>query len=227
MAQVKQLAKPDTVKQAKPKPAKPGARVKPGSQPVSAPGALPDKPGLNERLLAQVIRVLELRQRKATSSTKTRGEVRGGGRKPWRQKGTGRARVGSIRSPIWRGGGIVFGPQTERHYKLAIPRSMKTRALDQLIKLKKTEGSLKIIEQWPFKQGKTKEAIGLLKELGKEGTFLFLSEKFGDAMKRATRNLPNVRLETIHNVNARDILLMDMVVIDKAAHEKLKERLTP
>jgi len=184
------------------------------------------KTDFNPQLISQVIRVLELRQRKATSSTKTRGEVSGGGRKPWKQKGTGRARAGSIRSPIWRGGGAVFGPRPERHYKLEIPQAMKTLALEQLLKLKKSEGNLTIIDQWPFKQGKTKEAVKFIGESGKDGKLVLLSEKLSEPMKRATRNLPNVHLQTIQNVNAKDILYSDVVVVDKVSYQKLQERLS-
>lgn len=185
------------------------------------------KPVLNAKLIAQVIRVLQLRQRKATSATKTRGDVAGGGRKPWKQKGTGRARHGSIRSPIWRGGGIVFGPQRERHYKLDIPVGMKKRALEQLLEVRHKDGSLITVPSWQFKQGKTKEAIAMLAGLGKEGTFLLITEKLSEQMKRATRNLQFVNLNTVQNVNAKDILFVDYVVVDKPSYEKLKERLNP
>ncbi|MBI3261356.1 50S ribosomal protein L4, partial [Candidatus Berkelbacteria bacterium] len=161
---------------------------KPDVQPVTTPGvskpvAKKVKPVLNAQLIAQVIRVLELRQRKATSATKTRGDVSGGGRKPWKQKGTGRARAGSSRSPIWRGGGIVFGPHRERHYKFNIPTQMKRNALKELLDNKGQDGSLITVPSFEFKTGKTKEAIALLAKLGKEGTFLLISEKPSEEMK--------------------------------------------
>lgn len=203
---------------------------KPSVQPVDTPGVSnakksPDILEPNLKLIAQVVRVLELRQRKGTSSTKTRGEVRGGGRKPWKQKGTGRARHGSIRSPIWRGGGVVFGPRPERHYKLEVPQAMRNLAAAQLLDVKKAEDNLVTVEQWPFKQGKTKEAIKFLEGVKQKGTYLLLSETLPDAMKRATSNLPDVHLQTIHNVNARDILYSDVVVVDKTSLEKLNNRL--
>ena len=202
---------------------------KPDVQPVATPGVHePVKKGkavLNAQLIAQVIRVLELRQRKATSATKTRGEVAGGGRKPWKQKGTGRARHGSIRSPIWRGGGIVFGPQRERHYKLEVPTTMKTKALKELLDARGRDASLITIPNFEFKAGKTKEAIALLASLGKEGTFLLITEKPSEEMKRATRNLQFVNLNTVQNVNAKDILYPDYVVVDKASLTKLNERI--
>lgn len=202
---------------------------KPDVQRVTTPGVAKSvskkvKPELNAQLIAQVIRVLELRQRKATSATKTRGDVAGGGRKPWKQKGTGRARHGSIRSPIWRGGGIVFGPHRERHYKFEVPTKMKSRALSELLDARQAEGSLLTVPSWQFKQGKTKEAIAMLAGLGKEGTFLLISEKLSDEMKRATRNLQFVNLNTVQNVNAKDILFTDYVVVDKPSYEKLNER---
>ncbi|MFY9484026.1 MAG: 50S ribosomal protein L4 [Patescibacteria group bacterium] len=208
---------------------------KPDVKPVTTPGVVKvvksapkkSRSEFNSRLVAQVVRVLELRQRKATSATKTRGDVAGGGRKPWKQKGTGRARHGSIRSPIWRGGGIVFGPQRERHYKLSVPTTMKNKALNELLDARGAQGSLITVPSWQFKEGKTKEAIAILAGLGKEGTFLLITEKPSEQMKRATRNLQFVNLNTVQNVNAKDILYVDYVVIDKSAHEKLKARLAP
>lgn len=215
-------------------PALPAAspRGETAGRPVATPGvaktsAKKVKPVLNTKLIAQVIRVLELRQRKASSATKTRGDVAGGGRKPWKQKGTGRARHGSIRSPIWRGGGIVFGPQKERHYKFKVPVKMKIKALRQLLDGRGTDGSLITVPSWQFKLGKTKEAIAMLAGLGKEGTFLLITEKPTEEMKRATRNLQFVTLNTVQNVNAKDILYVDYIVIDKPSHEKLKTRLNP
>ncbi|MBI3495418.1 50S ribosomal protein L4 [Candidatus Berkelbacteria bacterium] len=180
---------------------------------------------MNARLVAQVIHVLMERQRKATSHTKNRGAVSGGGKKPWKQKGTGRARVGSIRSPLWRGGGIVFGPRKERHYKLDAPKGMRIAALRELVAVKKHEGSLMTTEKWPFTKGKTKEAVAFLQGLKKEGSFLFITGKQTDPFKHATRNLPYVSAVSVQNVNAQDILVADHVVIEKAAVKQLEERL--
>lgn len=119
----------------------------------------------------------------------------------------------------------MFGPRPERHYQLGLPQKMRNGALAQLVALKKREGSLINVPNWPFKQGKTKEALNFLERIGKEGKFLIVTDKPTDEMKRATRNLPYVIVITTKNVNAKDILTADHIIVDKQSLETLNKRL--
>lgn len=161
-------------------------------------------------------------QRAGTAAVKTRSDVRGGGRKPWRQKGTGRARVGSIRSPLWRGGGITFGPQP-RSYKQAMPRKMRRLALKSALSARAAEGELVIIEELKLPAPKTKEAIRLLDSLDAAGNILLVaSEEIPDVML-ATRNIPGVLFKLADHLSVYDILAADKVVMTSQSMARIEE----
>lgn len=176
------------------------------------------KPSLH--LLAEAVRVQASNLRKGLAHTKTRGEVSGGGKKPWKQKGTGRARVGSIRSPIWRHGGITFGPRSERNWSLKINKKAKTKALFMSLSDKATDGKLIVVEGMNLTAPKTKEFVAVMKafetklnNLGKKQ--LLVMPKKDDALVRASRNLPKVTSILATSLNVTDILKADSMVILK------------
>ncbi|MBI4185541.1 50S ribosomal protein L4 [Candidatus Berkelbacteria bacterium] len=150
--------------------------------------------------LAQVIRTYQANARIVRAHTKTRGEVSGGGKKPWRQKGTGRARAGSSRSPLWRGGGTTHGPRATRHYLLGLPQSIKTNALTTALAEKVSQGALVTIDELPT-TGKTRDLLSLtaLK------TLLILEHK-NQLISQAARNLPRLMVKLAADVNALDLL---------------------
>src|SRR5690606_24815575 len=139
-----------------------------------------------------------------TASTKTRGEVSGGGRKPWRQKGTGRARQGSTRSPLWRGGGIALGPKP-RDYAYKIPKKMRRAALCSALSMKVQEGSFKVIDRLEVAAPKTKLMVGLLRSLGLERRTLILLAEQNANVQLAARNLPDVKVLPIEGLNTYDL----------------------
>lgn len=155
--------------------------------------------------------------------TKTRGLVRGGGKKPWRQKGTGRARFGSSRVPIWRGGGITFGPTGEENYKLKINKKAKRQAIRQALTLAAGSGKVAVIEAFRPKEGKTKSAAELLAKIGAERTTLIVVADKTDETVRATNNLSNVKLTSAKYVNVYDVLNASHIVIEKKALEIIKD----
>jgi large subunit ribosomal protein L4 len=162
-------------------------------------------------------------KRSAAAKTKRRGQVRGGGIKPWRQKGTGRARVGSIRSPIWRGGGIIFGPTGEQNYTRVLPTAVKRQALRQALSLQAAANKLFIIETFETKEGKVKPTLDLLSKIGATGkTLIVVSEK--DALvDKATRNLTNVHAVFVKYLNVRDLMDADSVVVSQKSLDIIHE----
>lgn len=160
--------------------------------------------------------------RRGTSSTKKRGEVRGGGRKPWRQKGTGRARVGSSRSPIWRGGGITFGPKP-RDYSFHIPKKKLNLAMRSVLSNKVEDANLTVVEGLQFEGPKTKAMVGVLDALSlKEKTLIVLAEEDMTVIKSG-RNLPNVKLVTVEDLNVYDMVKAAKVLMTKDAVAKVEE----
>lgn len=155
---------------------------------------------------------------------KTRGLVSGGGKKPWKQKGTGRARFGSSRNPIWRGGGIVFGPTGEENFTKDMNVKAKRLALRQALSLK--ADNVIVVEAVDFKDGKTSAAADLLAKIGAKGTTLLVVAAKDDMLVRATRNLTNVKVVTSNYVNVYDVLNADHLVFDQAALAALTERLS-
>lgn len=198
---------------------------------------------INEALVHQVAVAQMANNRQVLAHTKTKGEVRGGGRKPWRQKGTGRARSGSSRSPIWIGGGVTFGPRNDRNFKKRINRKMKQNALlmvlsdkaagDNFIILDKLEVSEfktkvfnKIITGFETKilKSKKKEAKKDAKKKEVKRSFLMIVDKGDEKLNCSARNLPGVRLINTENINIVDLLKYKNLILNKAAVEKLTER---
>ena len=155
-------------------------------------------------LFHQVVRMQLAKRRRGTASTKTRGEVSGGGRKPWRQKGTGRARAGSTRSPLWRGGGVALGPKP-RDYAYKLPKKVRRAALCSALSLKTQEGLLKVIDHLDLPAPKTKQMVGFLKDLGVEKAAIILLADNNPNVQLAARNLPDVKVIRVEGVNVYDL----------------------
>ena len=167
----------------------------------------------NMHLLAEAVRISQRNSRQGTSNTKTRGEVSGGGKKPWKQKGTGRARVGSTRSPIWRHGGITFGPRANRNWELKINKKAKTAALFMSLSDKVKDKQFIVIDQISFDVPKTKEFVKLLKnfkELGKKQ--LFVMPKKDAKLVRSTSNIQSVNSVLASSLNILDVMKADTII---------------
>lgn len=160
-------------------------------------------------------------KRRGTHKTKTRGEVSGSGRKPWRQKGTGRARVGEIRSPLWRHGGTVFGP-VPRSYAYSLPRKMERAALRSALTAKLRDGAVVVVEALTLEEPKTRAAAALLARLGATGRTLVLDVKPDETLVRAMRNLPGVQVVATGRVTARDVMGARSIVATAAALARLE-----
>jgi large subunit ribosomal protein L4 len=160
--------------------------------------------------------------RRGTHATKTRGLVRGSGRKPWRQKGTGRAQAGEVRSPLWRKGGTVFGPQP-RSYDYHLPRKVERGALRAAIAQKLRDGAVIVVDALSVTEIKTRTAAALLGRLGVEGRTLLVDVKPEDRLALSVRNLEGVRLLPSNRVSARDVMNTRRVVLTREALEKLQE----
>ncbi len=177
----------------------------------------------NEPLLTQYIHVYRTNQRQGTSKVKTRSEVRGGGRKPWRQKGTGRARHGSIRSPIWRGGGITHGP-IPKSWKLSFPRKMRVLALKSALSLKREEGSLKVVESLAIRKPSTRKMQELLEKMEAHGRVLFVQKGDNKVVRKSLSNLHKVEVKMAENLSAYDVLLADVLVLTEDALKFLESK---
>ncbi len=158
----------------------------------------------------------EAGQRLGSASTKTRSEVRGGGRKPWRQKHTGRARHGSRRSPIWRTGGVTFGPHP-RDYHVAMPRKMWRRAMFSALSAKAQSNQLLVITGFPNEKISTKEQVAFLDLLGVETSALYVTSEPTEELLLSIRNLPDVALSTPHTLSVRDVVVFDYLIFDTDA----------
>ena len=170
---------------------------------------------VNVPVMHRVVRAQLAAARAGTHSTKTRAEVRGGGRKPWRQKGTGRARQGSIRSPQWRGGGVVFGP-TPRDHSLRVNKKEKVLALRSALTDRRAGGNLVVLDGLDFDEPKTARAVELLDTVGLGGRkLLFVVDGLEEAAIKSFRNLPAVHLITFDQLNTYDVLNSDTVVFTR------------
>jgi large subunit ribosomal protein L4 len=176
---------------------------------------------INEALMHQALVRQLANSRLGTHKTKTRGEVSGGGRKPWRQKGTGRARQGSIRAPHWRGGGIVFGP-TPRSYEQKMPRKMRRQALRSALSVKAAESRIVLVDHLEMGEPKTKELEGILQNLGIGAPALILLPQHDEVILRSVRNLPDVRTLVAQYVNVRDLLKFDYILVPLASLEVIE-----
>jgi large subunit ribosomal protein L4 len=155
--------------------------------------------------------------------TKTRGLISGGGRKPWKQKGTGRARFGSSRNPIWRGGGIVFGPTGLENYTKKIHVNAKRQAIRQALSLAAAEGRIKVVEDFNVSDGKVKTAVALLGKIEATGSVLLAVANKDENVVRATKNLQNIKAVAATYLNVYDILNSDVVVMESKALEIVQE----
>ena len=176
---------------------------------------------INEHLVHQAVIAQLANKRQGTQSAKTRSEVSGGGKKPWRQKGTGRARQGSIRSPQWTGGGVVFAPKP-RDYEVRLNKKEKRAALKSVLSSRVSEEKLYVIDAIKCDEIKTKTMIGMLKGLNIEKALIVLKDNDKNVILSA-RNIPDVKTALTNTINVFDILKYDSVVIDKAALEVIEE----
>jgi large subunit ribosomal protein L4 len=172
---------------------------------------------VNEPVLHQAVKVFLNNQRQGTAATKTRSFVSGGNQKPWKQKGTGRARQGSTRAPHWRGGGVVFGPHP-RDYRTEIPRKVKQLARKSALNARAREGALHVVERFAFRAPKTAQLAGLLGSLGLDGRkVLVLTAGVNESLYLSGRNLPTVEVLPYFQASAYDVLWSDAVVVEEGA----------
>jgi large subunit ribosomal protein L4 len=171
----------------------------------------------NHQLLKQAYETYLANGRKNLAVVKTRGLVSGGGKKPWKQKGTGRARFGSSRNPIWRGGGIVFGPTGLENYSKKLPVTSKRVALRQALSLASDAGKLIVIETFECKEGKVAQTVKFLDKIGAKRNILIAVSQKDELVERATRNLQNVKAVSAKYLNVFDIMNADTIVLSKKA----------
>jgi large subunit ribosomal protein L4 len=179
---------------------------------------------VNEALLYEAVRHYMACQRRGTHATKERGSVRGSGKKLWRQKGTGRARMGSIRSPLWRHGGTVHGPQP-RDYSYRLPRKMQLGALRSALSAKLRDGELKVIREFSFAEPKTKQVAAALTKLEAVKRSLVVDVVGNRNLELGARNLPGVKMVVTKDVTTYDLLGAKHVLLSEAAAKKLSEAL--
>jgi large subunit ribosomal protein L4 len=176
----------------------------------------------NSSVLHDAVVMQQASLRQGTHKTKGRSEVRGGGRKPWRQKGTGRARQGSIRSPQWVGGGVVFGP-TPRSYSYKLPKKVRRLAIKSALSSKVQAEEVVVLDNLSFDAPKTKEMAAVLAGLSVDRKALVVTADYNEAVALSARNLPGVTFVTAEGVNVLDVLKHDKLVITKDAVEKVEE----
>jgi len=180
---------------------------------------------VDNNFLYEVIKYYLANKRVGTSSTKTRSEVRGGGRKPWKQKHTGRARQGSIRSPIWRGGGVAFGPKP-RDFSFDMPIKKLRLALKQVLKSRLDEGMIFVFDNLNFEMPKTKNFDNIIKKLNlEEKKVLIVMDKFDDNTLKSIRNIENLSYVTANDLNAYDVISNDVVVFNRPSIDVIKSRM--
>lgn len=181
----------------------------------------------NHELLKQAYVAYLSNKRQNLAKAKKRGEVSGGGRKPWRQKGTGRARFGSSRNPIWRGGGVAFGPTGLENYNKDINSQAKRQAIRQALSTANSSGKISVIEALDCKSGKVKPVAKFMEKIEATGNALIVVSHKDDLVLRATGNLPGVKVVQANYVNVYDVLNADVVVFEKKALDIIQERLDP
>lgn len=180
---------------------------------------------LKEHLLHEVVRYQRARRRQGTAHTKNRSAVRGGGRKPWRQKGTGRARVGSIRSPLWRGGGTVFGPMP-RSYAFRMPKKKRRAALRVALSQKVREQEFRVIEDFNISQPKTRQVVQLVRRFTERPKVLLVVGEPHEHLHLSARNIPDVKVLPVVGLNVYDLLHYTTVICAEEALEKIAGRLS-
>ena len=177
----------------------------------------------NEAVMHQALARQLANARLATARTKTRGEVRGGGRKPWRQKGTGRARHGSIREPQWRGGGVVFGPRAGRNYRKDMPRKMRRLALRSALSVKAREGQIIVLDKLEMPTPKTKEMLRMLDGLAHDSSTLILLPERDINVEKSVNNLPRAKALRAQYLNLVDVFGHDYLVMPLAAMRAIED----
>jgi large subunit ribosomal protein L4 len=175
---------------------------------------------INRTLFYDVVRMDLASQRKGSAATKNRTLVRGGGAKPWRQKGTGRARAGTRRSPLWRGGGTIFGPMP-RDYSFSLPKKVKRAALRAALSLKRQEGKLILLDKFPLEGFKTRQVLEVLKRFQVEDALIVTNEK-NILLERSARNLPKIRVLHCEGLNVYDILNHEYLILLSPALQRIQ-----
>ena len=176
----------------------------------------------NTAVMHQAVVAYLANQRQGTQSTLTRTEVRGGGRKPWRQKGTGHARQGSIRAPQWVGGGVAIGPKP-RSYRLAMNKKMKRLALKSAFSSKVLDNNMIVVDKIEMNEFKTKTIVNMLKALGVEKKALIVLEKNDEKVVKSAQNIPGVKTASVNTLNVYDVLNYDKFIVVKDAAQKIEE----
>ena len=176
----------------------------------------------NQQVLYDVVKAQRAAMRQGTQKAKTRAEVRGGGRKPWRQKGTGRARQGSIRSPQWRGGGVVFAP-VPRDYDLKVNRKVRQLALKSAYSAKVIDEGIRVLDKFEMSQIKTEAFADILSNVKATGRTLVILSEANDTVELSGRNIPGVEINTWDHVSVYDILKAHNVIVTLSAIEKIEE----
>ncbi len=182
------------------------------------------KTGKGSQAVHDTIMAYRANQRLGTVKTKQMGEVAGTGKKPWRQKGTGRARAGSFQSPIWRGGAVVFGPQP-RDYSLKVPKKVKALAFRKALSERLLAGDVVVVDELKLTSHKTKDFVGAIARLA-DGATLIVTDVVDNNLKLASRNVPAIQVEPADSVNAYQLLRYDKIVATRAGFERLAARVS-
>jgi large subunit ribosomal protein L4 len=175
---------------------------------------------INPALIHGAIRKILASQRKGTAATKNRALVRGGGAKPWRQKGTGRARAGSRRSPLWRGGGTIFGPMP-RSYEFTLPKKIKRAALRSALSLKHQEGKLILLNDFPLEGFKTRQVLEVLKKFNVKDALIVTDERY-PYLEKSSRNIPGIDVLRYESLNVYDILNHENLILLRPTVKKIE-----
>ena len=178
---------------------------------------------IKPHLIHEVVKMQLAQRRRGTASTKGRSEVRGGGRKPWRQKGTGRARAGTIRSPLWRGGGIVFGP-LPRDYRYKVPKKVRKQALKSALSQKLVENKLIIVDSIALDSIKTKKFLSIMRSLSINDALIIDQDNLN--LRLSAHNVPKIKVLQPDGLNTYDILRYDYLVLTAPSVKKIEERLS-
>ncbi|MDO9465388.1 MAG: 50S ribosomal protein L4 [bacterium] len=179
---------------------------------------------VNEAVIQQAVRMYLANRRNGSANTKTRAEVRGGGAKPWKQKGTGRARAGSNSSPLWRKGGVTFGPKP-RDFHYSIPKKVKDLALRSAVNIKYKDNQIMLIDSLVIKSGKTKDAASIFSKFCPGKKVLVIKDKIDESTAGSIRNLPDIKVMSSANVSTYDILAHDILFCDRDSFANFSNRM--
>ena len=177
---------------------------------------------VNEHVVYEVVKNQLANKRQGTQSAKTRAEVRGGGRKPWRQKGTGRARAGSLSSPVFTGGGVIFAPKP-RDYSYKVPKKIKRLAMKSVLTSKVLENEIIVIDEFTLDAPKTKDMVNILNKLSADRKALIVTLNPESNVIKSAKNIPNVQTTVVNNMNVYDLLKYNSLIITKEAVKKVEE----